>query len=172
MPRLILDEMCRWYGKFASDLRRVLCKTRLIFPRINGPNVLRTLFPFFRFSTFLLFFLHHHISIVLLHDYQHIERLHLWKAERPNQSKTTPNQAKIANDIRVIFCWKSNITYLRDEVIWSMGPCDNLNKQWTVSKFLLNQSENETFIYLEIARKPVQWVNTTLLYRDFTAIYF
>ena len=39
-PRLILDEMCRLYGKFASYLRRVLCKTRLIFPRINGPNVL------------------------------------------------------------------------------------------------------------------------------------
>ena len=37
-PRLILDEMCRLYGKFASYLRRVLCKTRLIFPRINGPN--------------------------------------------------------------------------------------------------------------------------------------
>ena len=34
---LILDEMCRLYGKFASYLRRVLCKTRLIFPRINGP---------------------------------------------------------------------------------------------------------------------------------------
>ena len=30
--RLILDEMCRLYGKFASYL-----KTRLIFPRINGP---------------------------------------------------------------------------------------------------------------------------------------
>ena len=29
--------MCRLYGKFASYLRRVLCKTRLIF--INGPNV-------------------------------------------------------------------------------------------------------------------------------------
>ena len=38
-PRVILDEMCRLYGKFASYLRRVLCKTRLIFPRINGPNV-------------------------------------------------------------------------------------------------------------------------------------
>ena len=38
-PRLILDEMCRLYGKFASYLRRVLCKTRLIFPRINGPNM-------------------------------------------------------------------------------------------------------------------------------------
>ena len=37
-PRLILDEMCRLYGKFASYLSRVLCKTRLIFPRINGPN--------------------------------------------------------------------------------------------------------------------------------------
>ena len=37
--RLILDEMCRLYGKVASYLRRVLCKTRLIFPRINGPNV-------------------------------------------------------------------------------------------------------------------------------------
>ena len=38
-PRLILDEMCRLYGKFLSSLRRVLCKTRLIFPRRNGPNV-------------------------------------------------------------------------------------------------------------------------------------
>ena len=38
-PRLILDEMCRLYGKFASYLRHVLCKTRLIFPRINGLNV-------------------------------------------------------------------------------------------------------------------------------------
>ena len=42
-PRLILDEMYRLYGKFASYLRRALCKTRhktrLIFPRINGPNV-------------------------------------------------------------------------------------------------------------------------------------
>ena len=35
--RLILDEMCRLYGKFASYLRRLLCKTRLIFSRINGP---------------------------------------------------------------------------------------------------------------------------------------
>ena len=25
--------------QFASYLRRVLCKTRLIFPRINGPNI-------------------------------------------------------------------------------------------------------------------------------------
>ena len=39
-PRLILDEMCRLYGKFESYLRRVLCKTRLIFPRINGPIIL------------------------------------------------------------------------------------------------------------------------------------
>ena len=38
--RLILDEMCHLCGKLASYLRRVLCKTRLIFPRINGPNVL------------------------------------------------------------------------------------------------------------------------------------
>ena len=38
--RLILDEMCRLYGKFACYLRRVLCKTRLIFPRVNGPTVL------------------------------------------------------------------------------------------------------------------------------------
>ena len=37
--RFILDEMCRLYRKFASYLRRVLCKTRLIFPRINGPNI-------------------------------------------------------------------------------------------------------------------------------------
>ena len=33
------DEICRLYGQFASYLRRVLCKTRLIFPRINGPNI-------------------------------------------------------------------------------------------------------------------------------------
>ena len=38
-PRLILDEMSRLYGKFASYLRRILCKTRLIFPRINGPII-------------------------------------------------------------------------------------------------------------------------------------
>ena len=38
--RLILDEMCRLYRKCASYLRRVLCKTRLIFPCINGPNML------------------------------------------------------------------------------------------------------------------------------------
>ena len=38
-PRLILDEMCHLYGKSASYLRRVLCKTRFIFPRINGPIV-------------------------------------------------------------------------------------------------------------------------------------
>ena len=38
-PRLILDEMCCLYGKFTSYLRPVLCKTPLIFPRINGPNV-------------------------------------------------------------------------------------------------------------------------------------
>ena len=31
--------MCRLYRKFATYLRGVLCKTRLIFPRINGPNV-------------------------------------------------------------------------------------------------------------------------------------
>ena len=34
-PRLILDEMCLLYG----ISRRVLRKTRLIFPRINGPTV-------------------------------------------------------------------------------------------------------------------------------------
>ena len=48
-PRLILDEMCRLYGKFASYLRRVLCKTRLIFPRINGPIVT---FDFFCFNCY------------------------------------------------------------------------------------------------------------------------
>ena len=31
--------MCRLYGKFTSYLRRVLCKTCLIFPRIKGPIV-------------------------------------------------------------------------------------------------------------------------------------
>ena len=50
-PRLILDEMCRLCGKFASYLRRVLCKTRLIFPRINGSNVSAVLF---YFSSYLL----------------------------------------------------------------------------------------------------------------------
>ena len=33
---LILDEMCCLYRKFASYSRQVLCKTWLIFPRING----------------------------------------------------------------------------------------------------------------------------------------
>ena len=32
--------MCHLYGKFASYLRPDLCKKRLIFPRINGPNIL------------------------------------------------------------------------------------------------------------------------------------
>ena len=40
-PRLILDEMCRLYGKCVCYLRRVLSKTTLIFPRINGPIVIR-----------------------------------------------------------------------------------------------------------------------------------
>ena len=31
--------------QLASYLRRVLCKTRLIFPRINGPNVEFSLYP-------------------------------------------------------------------------------------------------------------------------------
>ena len=43
-PRLILDEMCHLYGKFASYLRPFLCKTRLIFPRINGPNIKHCIF--------------------------------------------------------------------------------------------------------------------------------
>ena len=34
---LILDEMCHLYRKFACYLRRVLRKTCLIFPCINGP---------------------------------------------------------------------------------------------------------------------------------------
>ena len=42
--RLILDEMCRLYGKFACYLRRVLCKTRLIFPLINGPIKVSTIY--------------------------------------------------------------------------------------------------------------------------------
>ena len=29
--------MCRLYGNFASYLRRILCKTRPIFRRMNGP---------------------------------------------------------------------------------------------------------------------------------------
>ena len=36
-PRLILDEMCRLYGKFASYLRRVLCKTRQYFSLYKWP---------------------------------------------------------------------------------------------------------------------------------------
>ena len=41
--------MCRLYGKFASYLRCVLCKTRLIFPRINGPiDTLMIVFYFFK----------------------------------------------------------------------------------------------------------------------------
>ena len=49
-PHLILDEMCRLYRKFASYLRCVLCKTRLIFPRINGPIVCDSDWMFFFFS--------------------------------------------------------------------------------------------------------------------------
>ena len=41
---LILDEMRRLYGKFASYLRRVLLKTCLSFPRINGPIITDSLF--------------------------------------------------------------------------------------------------------------------------------
>ena len=44
--------MCRLYGKFAV-LWRVLCKTRLIFPLINGPNV--TTLRFYRIKYFLPF---------------------------------------------------------------------------------------------------------------------
>ena len=44
-PRLILNEMCRLYGKFASYLRR----TRLIFPRINGPIIDRINLPFLKY---------------------------------------------------------------------------------------------------------------------------
>ena len=43
-PRLIIDEMCRLYGKFASYLRRVLCKTRLFFSSYKWPYCA---FPFF-----------------------------------------------------------------------------------------------------------------------------
>ena len=35
-PRVILDEMCRPGVPFIRKVR-VLCKMRLIFPRINGP---------------------------------------------------------------------------------------------------------------------------------------
>ena len=48
--RLFLDEMCRLYGKFVSDLRRVLCKKRLIFPRINAPILLSMVLPCTRFA--------------------------------------------------------------------------------------------------------------------------
>ena len=54
--RLILDEMCRLYGKFTSYLRRVLCKTRLSFPRINGPIVTKTIEHFFNLADFCAFF--------------------------------------------------------------------------------------------------------------------
>ena len=36
--------MCRLNGKFASYLRRVLGKTRLIFPLINGPIKVGTIY--------------------------------------------------------------------------------------------------------------------------------
>ena len=49
-PRLILNEMCRLYGKFASYLRPVLCKTRLIFPRINVPTEWTELLNYFLFE--------------------------------------------------------------------------------------------------------------------------
>ena len=42
---LVLDKTCsyKWYSLRLIILRRVLCKTRLSFPRINGPNVSREL---------------------------------------------------------------------------------------------------------------------------------
>ena len=49
-PHLILDEMCRLYGKFASYFRRALCKTRLIFPLINGPIMSMLVIPIDRSS--------------------------------------------------------------------------------------------------------------------------
>ena len=69
-PRLILDEMCRLYGKFASYLRRVLCKTRLIFPRINGPIVSQPLWIFMFFflqNSFLLFSITRSSSFSVIH---------------------------------------------------------------------------------------------------------
>ena len=49
--------MYRLYGKFASYLRRFLCKTRLIFPRINGPTVrLATRVAVWRQSEVLIYF--------------------------------------------------------------------------------------------------------------------
>ena len=59
-PRLILDEMCRLYGKFASHLRRIPCKMRLIFPRINGPNEL--------IDEFILHYSLHMLTLKSLHN--------------------------------------------------------------------------------------------------------
>ena len=59
-PRLILDEMCRLYGKFASYLRRIPCKMRLIFPRINGPNEL--------IDEFTLHYSLHMLTLTSLHN--------------------------------------------------------------------------------------------------------
>ena len=67
-PRLILDEMCRLHGKFTSYLRCVLCKTRLIFPRINGPNVKLSPLFFVLVSTCLAL---HHIKQGL-----HVKNIH------------------------------------------------------------------------------------------------
>ena len=57
--------MCRLYGKFASYLRRVLCKTRIIFPRINGPTGLISKKPTLHVQhTFF-----EHFFAVVLHDH-------------------------------------------------------------------------------------------------------
>ena len=104
-PRLILDEMCRLYGKFVSYLRRVLCKTRLIFPRINGPNVsfkfIIVLYVFnfnwmakstcmlFCFLAGLLFIVKHCTCISLVKDVcKNQEKIGKWKPNKLNHKPT------------------------------------------------------------------------------------
>ena len=62
--------MCRLYGKFASYLRRVLCKRRLIFSRINGPIVSPPLWIFMIFflqNSSLLFSISRSSSFSVIH---------------------------------------------------------------------------------------------------------
>ena len=76
--------MCRLYGKFASHLRRIPCKMRLIFPRINGPNEL--------IDEFTLHYSLHMLTLTSLHNCMIIDdnwlRILLWSLcrdwEMPN----------------------------------------------------------------------------------------
>ena len=82
--------------QFASYLRNVLCKTRLIFPCINGPNMVYYLVNLRSYSNLTTqritnFFLHHKISaagdIVLDVDAETGREVLVWTAERESKTR-------------------------------------------------------------------------------------